>query len=31
MTTSHVTLAATDDGVAFIGRGKCVDARLLEP
>jgi len=26
-----MTLAATDDGVAFIGRGKCIDAGLLEP
>ena len=26
-----MTLAATDDGVAFIGRGKCVDAGLLQP
>ena len=26
-----MTLAATDDGVAFIGRGKCVDAGLLAP
>ncbi len=26
-----MTLAATDDGVAFIGRGKCIDAGLLAP
>lgn len=26
-----MTLAATDDGVAFIGRGQCVDAGLLAP
>jgi len=26
-----MTIAATDDGVAFIGRGKCVDAGLLAP
>ena len=27
----NMTLSATDDGVAFIGRGKCIDAGLLEP
>lgn len=27
----NMTLSATDDGVAFIGRGKCLDAGLLEP
>ena len=26
-----MTLSATDDGVSFIGRGKCVDAGLLAP
>ncbi len=26
-----LTLSATDDGSAFIGRGKCIDAGLLEP
>ncbi len=26
-----MTLSATDDGFAFIGRGKCIDAGLLEP
>ncbi len=26
-----MTLTATDDGRAFIGRGKCVDAGLLNP
>lgn len=26
-----MTLSATDDGYAFIGRGKCIDAGLLEP
>ncbi len=26
-----MTLAATDDGLSFIGRGKCVDAGLLAP
>jgi len=26
-----MTLSATDDGFAFIGRGKCIDAGLLAP
>ncbi len=26
-----MTLSATDDGFMFIGRGKCIDAGLLEP
>jgi hypothetical protein len=26
-----MTLSATDDGYAFVGRGKCIDAGLLEP
>ena len=26
-----MTLSATDDGFAFIGRGRCIDAGLLEP
>ncbi|UCG75728.1 MAG: hypothetical protein JSV95_13625 [Gemmatimonadota bacterium] len=27
----EMTLSATDDGTAFIGRGKCIDAGLVEP
>ncbi len=26
-----MTFSATDDGFAFVGRGKCIDADLLEP
>jgi hypothetical protein len=26
-----MTLSATDDGFAFVGRGKCIDAGLLKP